>query len=90
LLRKAAYGGRVYLPCALLFSSPEVNSDCGFHLGNYLPPKKGRQAKPALRSKVMNNLFPKPFRCLKITLSTVYNHRFTGGYIDFSAEILFL
>ena len=34
-------------------------------------PKKGRQAKPALRSKVMNSLFPKPFRCLKITLSTV-------------------
>ena len=41
-------------------------------MGNYLPPKKGRQAKPALRSKVMNSLFPKPFRCLKITLSTVW------------------
>jgi len=65
LLRKAAYGGGVYLPRALLFSSSEVNSDCGFHLGNYLPPKKGRQAKPALRSKVMNSLFPKPFRYLK-------------------------
>ena len=65
MLRKAAYVGGVYLPRALLFSSSEVNSDCGFHLGNYLPPKKGWQAKPALRSKVMNSLFPKPFRYLK-------------------------
>ena len=39
-----------------------MNSSCGFHLGNCLPPKKGWQAKPALRSKVMNGLFPKPFR----------------------------
>ena len=33
---------------------------CGFHSGNCLPPKKGWQAKPALRSKVMNIRFPNP------------------------------
>ena len=53
LFRKAACGGAVHLRHAFLFSSPEVNSGCGFQLGNHSPPKKGRRAKPALRSKVM-------------------------------------
>ena len=40
------------------------NPICGFHSGEYLPPKKGRQAKPALRSKVMSYSFPEPFRSI--------------------------
>ena len=48
--------------------SANCHADCGFHLGNYLPPKKGRQAKPALRSKVMNSSFPEPFRGITINL----------------------
>ena len=43
--------------------NPE-SSLCGFHSGEYLPPKKGRQAKPALRSKVMSYSFPEPFRSI--------------------------